>query len=57
MAICCISNSGRTREFPDRKFANMVPAKQVRTLETQLDIGWVYANDTEPAGYNQVEQL
>ena len=29
----------------------MVPAKQVRTLETQLDIGWVYANDIEPAGY------
>ena len=52
IAISCMSNNGRTREFPNKKFAMMVPAKQVRTLDTQQDIGCVYANDNEPAIYN-----
>ena len=41
IAICCMSNNGKMRAFPSKKFAIIVPAKQVRMLETQQDIGWV----------------
>lgn len=44
-----MSNNGKMRAFPNKKFAMIVPAKQVRMLETQQDIGWVQANDNEPA--------
>lgn len=44
-----MSNNGSIREFPNKRFAKIVPAKQVRMLESQQDIGWVYVNDIEPA--------
>ena len=43
-----MSNNGKMRAFPSKKFAMIVPAKHVRMLETQQDIGWVQANDNEP---------
>ena len=49
IAICRVSSNGKIREFPSKKLASMVPAKQVRILETQEDIGCEYAKDTEPA--------
>ena len=48
IAICRVSSNGKIREFPSKKLASMVPAKQVRILETQEDIGCEYAKDTEP---------
>lgn len=50
-----MSNNGRTREFPNKKFAMKVPAKHVRILETQQDMGWLYANDIEPAMYSRTK--
>ena len=41
IAICFMSNNSKMRAFPSKKFAIIVPAKQVRMLETQQDIGWV----------------
>ena len=46
--ICWVSSNGTIKEFPSKKLAKMVPAKQVRILETQEDIGCECANDTEP---------
>ena len=48
IAICRVSSNGKIREFPSKKLASMVPAKQVRILDTQEDIGCEYAKDTEP---------
>ena len=52
IAICRVSSNGKIREFPSKKLASMVPAKQVRMLETQEDIGCEYAKDTEPVTTN-----
>lgn len=54
IAICCTSSSGDTREFPSKKFAKMVPAKQLMILEIQEDIGCLYANDIEPITINKI---
>lgn len=50
--ICWASSNGKIREFPSKKLASMVPAKHVRILETQEDIGCEYAKDTEPVTTN-----
>ena len=48
IAICCISSNGKIKGFPNKKLAKMVPAKQVRILDTQEETGCEYAKDTEP---------
>lgn len=54
IAICCTSSNGKTRECPSKKFAKMVPAKQLMILEIQEDIGCLYANDIEPITINKI---